>query len=178
MSEMDTQSLRQGGDMAFFSVAIGKEQLRFTAAHFIAFRGFREPLHGHTYQVRVAVSGPVGADGYVVDFLALKKIAEEEVARLHFRTLLPQQSDCLVIEESAAQVTVHCEDGAYFVFPRGDVYFLPIVHSSSEEIAQYLVARLRERLRDVRGASIQTLEVMIEDVPGQEAVCREDFFVR
>ena len=144
----------------------------------IASRGFREPLHGHTYQARVTVSGPVGADGYVVDFLALKKIAEEEVARLHFRTLLPQQSDCLVIEESAAQVTVHCEDGAYFVFPRGDVYFLPIVHSSSEEIAQYLVTRLRERLREVRGSGIQTLEVMIEDIPGQEAVCREDFFMR
>jgi 6-pyruvoyl-tetrahydropterin synthase len=178
MSERDSQSSHQGENMAFFSVAIGKEQLRFTAAHFIAFRGFREPLHGHTYQVRVTVSGPVGPDGYVVDFLALKKIAEEEVARLHFRTLLPQQSDCLVIEESAVQVTVHCEDGAYFVFPRGDVYFLPVVHSSSEEIAQHLVARLRERLREVRGNSIQTIEVTIEDVPGQEAVCREDFFIR
>jgi dihydroneopterin triphosphate aldolase (PTPS-III) / 6-pyruvoyltetrahydropterin synthase len=178
MSDTQSQSSQQGVHMAFFSVAIGKEHLRFTAAHFIAFRGFREPLHGHTYHARVTVSGPVGPDGYVVDFLALKKIAEEEVARLHFRTLLPQQSDCLVIEESAAQVTVHCEDGAYFVFPRGDVSFLPIVHSSSEEIAQYLVTRLRERLRDVRGNSIQTIEVMIEDVPGQEAVCREDFFVR
>ena len=85
MSERDSQSSHQGENMAFFSVAIGKEQLRFTAAHFIAFRGFREPLHGHTYQVQVTVSGPVGPDGYVVDFLALKKIAEEEVARLHFR---------------------------------------------------------------------------------------------
>lgn len=164
--------------MAFFSVTIGKEYLHFTAAHFIAFRGFREPLHGHTYQARVTVTGPVGTDGYVVDFLALKKIAEEEVARLHFRTLLPQQSDCLVIEESAAQVAVHCEDGAYFAFPRGDVYFLPLVHSSSEELAQYLVARLRERLREIRSTGLQTIEVMIEDIPGQEAVCREDFFVR
>jgi 6-pyruvoyltetrahydropterin/6-carboxytetrahydropterin synthase len=164
--------------MAFFSVAIGKEHLRFTAAHFIAFRGFREPLHGHTYHARVTVSGPVGTDGYVVDFLALKKVAEEEVARLHFRTLLPEQSDCLVIEGSSAQVEIHCEDGAYFIFPREDVCFLPIVHSSSEEIAQYLVARIRERLREVRGNGIQTIEVMIEDVPGQEAVCREDFVVQ
>ena len=164
--------------MHFFSVAIGKEHLRFTAAHFIAFRDFREPLHGHTYHAKVTVSGPVGADGYVVDFLVLKKIAEEECSRLHFRTLLPQQSDCLVIEESAAQVTVHCEDGAYFAFPRQDVYFLPIVHSSSEEIARYLLTRLRERLREVQGNTIQTIEVMIEDIPGQEAVCREDFVLR
>jgi 6-pyruvoyltetrahydropterin/6-carboxytetrahydropterin synthase len=161
--------------MSFFSVAIGKEMLRFTAAHFIAFRGFREPLHGHTYQVQVTVSGPVGPDGYVVDFLVLKKIAAEECAQLHFRTLLPAQSDCLTIEESATEVTVLCEDGARFAFPRQDVCLLPIVHTSSEEIARYLIARLRERLRQARGNSIQTIEVLIEDIPGQTAVCREEF---
>jgi 6-pyruvoyltetrahydropterin/6-carboxytetrahydropterin synthase len=161
--------------MSFFSVAIGKEHLCFTAAHFIAFRGFREPLHGHTYQAQVTVSGPVGPDGYVVDFLVLKKIAEEECAQLHFRTLLPQQSDCLTIEEGGTEVTVCCEDGAQFVFPQADVCLLPIVHTSSEEIARYLLARLRVRLHEVRGNSIQTIEVLIEDIPGQVATCREAF---
>jgi 6-pyruvoyltetrahydropterin/6-carboxytetrahydropterin synthase len=161
--------------MSIFSVSIGKEMLRFTAAHFIAFRGFREPLHGHTYQAQVTVSGPVGPDGYVVDFLVLKKIAEEECAQLHFRTLLPQQSDCLMIEEQGAEIVARCEDGSRFCFPRQDVCLLPIVHTSSEEIARYLIARLRERLRGARGNSIQTLEVLIEDIPGQTAVCTEEF---
>ena len=161
--------------MSIFSVSIGKEMLRFTAAHFIAFRGFREPLHGHTYQAQVTVSGPVGPDGYVVDFLVLKKVAEEECARLHFRTLLPRESDCLTIEEQEAVIAVQCEDGSHFLFPRQDVCLLPIVHTSSEEIARYLIARLRERLREARGNSIQTIEVLIEDIPGQTAVCREDF---
>ena len=161
--------------MSFFSVSIGKEMLRFTAAHFIAFRGFREPLHGHTYQVQVTVSGSVGADGYVVDFLVLKKIAEEECARLHFRTLLPDKSDCLTVEARDDAVTINCEDGSRFILPRQDVCLLPIVHTSSEEIARYLLARLRERLRDARGNSIQTLEVLIEDIPGQTAVCKEEF---
>jgi len=160
--------------MSLFSVAIGKEQLRFTAGHFIAFRGFREPLHGHTYQVQVTVSGPLGPDGYVVDFLVLKKIAEEECAQLHFRTLLPQQSDCLTIEAGPEEVTVRCEDGTRFLFPRQDVHLLPIVHTSSEEIAQYLIARLKERLSGTRN-SIETIEVLIEDIPGQLAVCQEEF---
>ena len=43
--------------MSVFSVSIGKELLRFTAAHFIAFRGFREPLHGHTYRVESRCAG-------------------------------------------------------------------------------------------------------------------------
>ncbi len=147
--------------MSIFTVSIGKEQLWFTAAHFIAFKGFREPLHGHTYQVQVSVSGPVGPDGYVVDFLVLKKIAEEECRTLHFRTLLPELSECLTIESDKESVQVECEDGARFVLPRQDVVLLPIGHSSSEEIAQYLIARLRSRLTDARGNSIQTIEVLI-----------------
>lgn len=160
--------------MRFFSVAVGKDQLRFTAAHFIAFPGFREPLHGHTYQVQVMVSGPVGPDGYVVDFLVLKKIAEEECAQLNFRTLLPDRSDCLAIVECDGRVEVRCEDGSRFVLPRQDVCLLPLAHSSSEELAQYLVARLRQRLATERH-SIQIIEVGIEDIPGQLAVCREAF---
>lgn len=161
--------------MSLFSVSIGKEMLRFTAAHFIAFPGFREPLHGHTYQAQVTVSGPVGPDGYVVDFLILKKIAEEECAQLHFRTLLPQQSDCLTLETQETELIVHCEDGSRFCFPRQDVCLLPILHTSSEEIARYFLSRLRERLREARGNSIQTIEVLIEDIPGQTAVCKEEF---
>ncbi len=161
--------------MSIFSVSIGKELLRFTAAHFIAFKGFREPLHGHTYQAEVKVSGPVGPDGYVVDFLVLKKIAEEECQKLHFSTLLPEHSDCLSIEANTETVRVVCEDGSHFSFPRQDVCLLPIVHSSSEEIAQYLLARLRARLAEARGNSIETIEVLLEDIPGQVAVCREPF---
>jgi hypothetical protein len=51
------------------------------------------------------------------------------------------------------------------------------VHTSSEEIAQYLLARLRERLGEARGNSIQTIAVLIEDIPGQTAVCQEEFAV-
>ena len=90
--------------------------------------------------------GPVEPDGYVVDFLVLKKIAEEECQQLHFTTLLPEHSDCLHIEANIETVRVTCEDGTHFSFPRQDVCLLPIVHSSSEEIAQYLLARLRVRL--------------------------------
>ena len=38
-----------------FSVHVAKENLKFSAAHFIAYPGFREPLHGHNYQVAIRV---------------------------------------------------------------------------------------------------------------------------
>ena len=38
-----------------YSVVVSKDYLKFAAAHFIAYPGFREPLHGHNYQVSVRV---------------------------------------------------------------------------------------------------------------------------
>ena len=37
-----------------FAIHVTKENLKFSAAHFIAYPGFREPLHGHNYQVGCA----------------------------------------------------------------------------------------------------------------------------
>ena len=43
-------------------------------AHFVAFKGFRERLHGHNYTVGVRVFGPLSeGDGYVLDFGDVKK---------------------------------------------------------------------------------------------------------
>lgn len=40
------------------------------------------------------------------------------------------------------QVEMTCEDGARFLLPRGDCAMLPIVHSTAEELAQYLWHRI------------------------------------
>jgi 6-pyruvoyl tetrahydropterin synthase len=42
---------------AEFEVFVGKEDFKFSAAHFVAFNGFRERLHGHNYQVAVRLKG-------------------------------------------------------------------------------------------------------------------------
>ena len=49
-----------------FRVHVTKDYLKFSAAHFIAYPGFRERLHGHNYRVSVAIHGPLGRQGYVV----------------------------------------------------------------------------------------------------------------
>lgn len=48
--------------------------MKFTAAHFIAYRGYREKLHGHNYTVSLCIEGQVNDDGYVFDFTELKKV--------------------------------------------------------------------------------------------------------
>jgi 6-pyruvoyltetrahydropterin/6-carboxytetrahydropterin synthase len=126
-----------------FEVFVGKEYLKFNAAHFIAYPGFREHLHGHNYHVAVRIEGDLGPDGYVLDFGLVKNATKRVCEALDGRTILPQQSDCLTITESESSVEVVYEDGARFVFPRSDVILLPIVHSSAEELARYVASQLR-----------------------------------
>ena len=78
-----------------FSIYVAKENLKFSAAHFIAYPGFREPLHGHNYQVGVRVEGRLSSTGYVLDFGLIKRLTKEIVDRLDERTLVPAESDCL-----------------------------------------------------------------------------------
>ena len=100
-----------------FSIYVAKENLKFSAAHFIAYPGFREPLHGHNYQVGVRVEGRLSPTGYVLDFGLIKRLTKEIVDRLDERTLIPAESDCLQIE--------HLENGQLRVCYGADEFRLP-----------------------------------------------------
>ena len=157
-----------------YSVVVAKDYLKFAAAHFIAYPGFREPLHGHNYQVSVRVEADLGADGYVLDFGLVKRVARALCEELDERVLVPTESDCLTVAVDDARVAVTTAEGDQFQFPRQDCVVLPIVHSSAEELAAYLLARLRERLAaEAGGRGLVALEVGVAEAPGQVAYCRE-----
>ena len=51
-----------------------KEDFKFNASHFVAFKGYRERLHGHNYKVGVRLMGErIQHDGYLLDFGDVKK---------------------------------------------------------------------------------------------------------
>ena len=157
-----------------YSVVVSKDYLKFAAAHFIVYPGFREPLHGHNYQVSVRVEADLGPDGYVLDFGLVKRVARALCEELDERVLLPAASDCLTIERSAEGVRVVTAAGDRFEFPVADVLLLPIGHSSAEELAGYLLGRLRDALRaEAGGRGLVALEVGVAEAPGQIAYCRE-----
>jgi 6-pyruvoyl-tetrahydropterin synthase len=159
-----------------YSVVVSKDYLKFAAAHFIAYPGFREPLHGHNYQVSVRVEADLGPDGYVLDFGLVKRLAHALCQELDERVLVPARSDCLQVTAGAADVEVATETGDRFRFPARDVCLLPIVHSSAEELASYLAVRLRDALgAEAGGRGLVALEVGVGEAPGQVAFCREAF---
>ncbi len=157
-----------------YSVVVSKDYLKFAAAHFIAYPGFREPLHGHNYQVSVRVEAELGADGYVLDFGLVKRVTKALCDELDERVIVPQHSDCLAIAIEPARIAMRTPEGDEFQFPRGDCAVLPIVHSSAEELAAYLLDRLREALAtEAGGRGLLMLEVGVAEAPGQIAYCRE-----
>ncbi|MFN8543907.1 MAG: 6-carboxytetrahydropterin synthase [Candidatus Binatia bacterium] len=157
-----------------YSVVVTKEYLKFAAAHFMAYPGFRERLHGHNYQMSVRVEADLGPEGYVLDFGLVKRLAKELCGELDERMILPERSDCLTIVAGSDTVEVTTEEGHRFRFPAADVRLLPIAHSSAEELAGYLLGRLRDRLAIETGCRrLALLEVGVAEAPGQAAHCRD-----
>jgi 6-pyruvoyl-tetrahydropterin synthase len=156
-----------------FEVYVAKENLKFNAAHFMAYPGFRERLHGHNYHVMVRIEGDLGPDGYVIDFGLVKQATKRVCDALDEYTLLPEQSDCLRITEQGESVEAIYEDGSRFVFPRSDVMLLPIVHTSAEELARYVAGQVRAELLAVGARPWRRLEVSVAETSGQSATYSE-----
>ncbi len=157
-----------------YEVFVSKDYFKFNAAHFMAYPGFRERLHGHNYRVSVRIEGALGNDGYVVDFGDIKSAAREICEGINERTIVPMQSDCLNIECRDGQVDLQSEDGSRFSFPEGDCALLPIGHSSAEELAAYVCGRLIATLGILKERGVTSVEVSVAEAPLQEARCRRE----
>lgn len=156
-----------------FKVHVEKDYLKFNAAHFIAYPGFREALHGHNYRVSVEVEGELGEQGYVLDFGIVKAVARRVCEQLDEKTLIPSQSDCLSIATEGKQIVVLYEEDE-FRFPAKDVLMLPIVHSSAEELARWLAGEIKKELQAAAPIVLGSIEVGVAETPGQAAYFREE----
>ena len=154
-----------------YKIRIMKEDFKFNAAHFVAYEGFREKLHGHNYQVGLQLwSRQVSNDGYVVDFGDIKRVIRLECKRLHERFLSPSQSNVLIFTNVDQQLCIECEDGAKFSFPCTDCIELPIAHTTVEELAEYFYSRLHAALGATLAArGVHKIEVIVSEAPGQSA---------
>jgi len=155
-----------------FTLHVAKESFKFSAAHFIAYPGFREALHGHNYAVAVTVEGGLGGTGYVLDFGLVKQVAKRLCDELDERVIVPTRSDTLTVTERAGSVELECEDGARFVLPRSDVVLLPVAHSSAEELSRYLCERIARELGGTAAGTLTAVEVAVAEAPGQAASYR------
>ena len=154
-----------------YHVRLTKEELIFSAAHFITFNGnICERLHGHNYRVFAEVYGPLDENQYVIDFIALRDTLKEITTELDHHMLLPTEHPQIQVTAGEDEVEVTFEDRRW-VFPRGDCILLPVANTTAELLARYIGTELLNRLEKRTGARPQRLVIGVDENEGQWGIC-------
>jgi 6-pyruvoyltetrahydropterin/6-carboxytetrahydropterin synthase len=160
--------------MSVFRVRVEKDYAVFCAAHFITYEGHLcEALHGHNYRVAAGFEGPLDENFYVFDFVRLKRLLKTVADRLDHRTLLPSESERIVVQQTGDEVVATYKDKRY-VFPAGDVVLLPIPNTTAEMLARWIAGEIKARLSPTELAAARAIEVEVEESFGQRAIYREE----
>lgn len=152
-----------------YRVRLHKEHHVFSAAHFITFDGHCERLHGHNYRVAAEIAGPLNDDHLVVDFLAVRQILSELIARLDHYVLLPTEHETLSIAEVGDEIQAVLGDRRW-IFPRGDCRLLPVANTTAELLAAYIGSELKLALESRCGVEEPQLRVELDECDGQLAI--------
>lgn len=157
--------------MEHYHVRIAQDDLVFSAAHFLTFDGdVCERLHGHDYRVAAEVHGPLDANHYVVDFVALRNALKAIVDELDHRVLLP--GDDARIRVSADEREVEATfAGRRWVFPRSDCLLLPIPSTTTELLAHHVGRRLLDALEARLGTRPARVRIEVHESGGLSALC-------
>lgn len=154
-----------------YRVRVTKDELVFSAAHFITFNGnICERLHGHNWRAAVEVVGSLDENFYVFDFIALRDAARQIVAALDHRMLLPSSHRTIRVREIDREIEATFE-GRRWIFPAEDCVLLPVENTTAELLARWFARRLSESLPAASTRNLLKLSVEIEENFGQSAVC-------
>lgn len=167
-------SIAKGKDLnpnTQYRVELLKEQLTFSAAHFITFgSNICERLHGHNYGVRCSVVGSLNEHGYVVDFIALRDQLAGIAGELDHRVLLPEFHPTIKVTSGDEEVEATFENRRW-VFPAEDCVILPIANTTAELIAKHFTERLMLDREAWCHAGVSAVTVGIDENQGQWGEC-------
>lgn len=157
--------------MESYRVRVAKNELGFSAGHFITFAGGQcERLHGHNYRVAAEVQGPLDENHYVVDFVALRETLRKILAELDHYVLLPSEHPQIRVTIEGDEVVARF-DNRRWVFPRDNCVILPLVNTTAELLARYIGVRLKEELSRQMDTTSLAIRIEVEESFGQSALC-------
>ena len=148
-------------------VEVTKDNLVFSAAHFITYDGdCCERLHGHNYRVAARVHGPLDSNHYVIDFIALRDGLQQIVGELDHRVLLPTQHPMILVEATHTEVVARYEERRW-VFPREDCILLPVPNTTTELLARWIGKTLVERVDSRHWSDVHRITILVDENFGQ-----------
>lgn len=151
------------------TVELQKETMKFSAGHTTIFSATeREPLHGHLYQVYLALTTWVEENGMTFDYRYYKKRIHALCSQLNQTFLMPMYSPFLEYSED--------EEYRYFTFNKKKIPFLkedltlmPLTNITVEELSRWFINELIKDREELDKHRIEKIVVKIFSAPGQSA---------
>lgn len=151
------------------TVELQKESMKFSAGHTTIFSATeREPLHGHMYNVYLALTTWVEENGMTFDYRYYKERIFLLCKKLNQTFLMPQYSPFLQ----------YAEDDEYYYFTfnhkkipflKEDVTLMPLTNITVEELSRWFVNELISDKEELDKHRIEKIVVKVFSAPGQSA---------
>jgi 6-pyruvoyltetrahydropterin/6-carboxytetrahydropterin synthase len=141
-----------------------KSNIRFSSAHIIFEYEKCGRLHGHTYAVHAKITGKPDKKGIIMDFSIIKNILHEIVEDLDHKIIIPEKNNTAKIEKQKNSVKIDAF-GKQYVFPVEDCIFLPIISTSAENLASYILEKVIKKISFSK--QIEAVEIGVDEGFGQ-----------
>jgi 6-pyruvoyltetrahydropterin/6-carboxytetrahydropterin synthase len=155
-------------------IVIAREQYKVSCAHMTVFAdGTKERLHGHNYSIAIALELESIAFADMVPFAPIKAALAALCVAWKEHVLVATQNPhfTLVRDDSELEFRL-CGDR--YVLPRGDALLLPLDNISVEALSKHIAELLRDQLATAVAPHARSLEVTVEESPGQGATTTLD----
>lgn len=151
------------------TVELQKPSMNFSAGHTTIFSATdREPLHGHRYDVALALSTRIKKNGLTFDYRHYKEKIQVLCKQLHQTFLMPMYSPYLEFSEDDAYY--------YFIFNhkkmsflKEDVTLMPLTNITIEELSRWFVLELIQDEMALERHHLDKIVVKVFSAPGQSA---------
>lgn len=156
-----------------FEIRIRKDALKFASSHMTVFPdGTKEALHGHHYQPTVSVRFKDASFKKMMPFSEIK-IAMKKIAALwDEKVLIGTENPFYKLQASTKASLEFNLCGKKYVLPKDEVILLKTDNITCETLAESYYEFLEMELDLLRDSNIQSVEVYIEESPGQGASFR------
>ncbi|MFW9997422.1 MAG: 6-pyruvoyl tetrahydropterin synthase family protein [Candidatus Odinarchaeota archaeon] len=146
-------------------------KFKISSAHFVVANDYGEAIHGHNFEISLEITASqLNENKMVIDFFDLEPLLSQTIDELDHRTLIPALHPELQIKEINNSVEIRYRD-KFYSLPIEDVVFLPITNGTVEELARYLVKKVKEQLEKKDNEHLTSVAITVAEYGWQAAKC-------
>lgn len=137
-------------------------KITFSATHLIVGHYKCGRLHGHDYAINAVIEGDIGKDGVIMDFISVKEFLRGVASELDHKVLVPAKDGSVACSDDSVSYNAA---GKAYMFPKPDCVMLDVAVTSAEELAEWVIRRLMEKVEFP--SNVRRVEIGVDEGKGQ-----------